>query len=222
MQTTKSWSKMLLVGMSAMVLALSLVFTGCDDPTGGHNGTGNNTGTGTGDSNGTDNNTSTVYEVGDTGSAGGLIFYDKSVVSNGWRYLEAAPSSIELPAPWGAYIKNVSGTGNAIGTGKKNTQLILAYLETISETGKAVHICDGRPYGGYTDWFLPSQGELNLMYINLKQNNLGNFQNDWYWSSTEAGSTHAWGQDFGNGNQSGSVPYGAKDKSYLVRVIRQF
>ena len=31
------------------------------------------------------------YKVGDTGPAGGLIFFDKGALTNGWRYLEAAP-----------------------------------------------------------------------------------------------------------------------------------
>ncbi len=31
------------------------------------------------------------YEIGDTGPAGGIIFYDKGSLSDGWQYLEAAP-----------------------------------------------------------------------------------------------------------------------------------
>jgi len=41
-----------------------------------------------------------VYKVGETGPAGGIIFFDKTSVSNGWRYLEAAPASTELKADW--------------------------------------------------------------------------------------------------------------------------
>ena len=41
-----------------------------------------------------------VYKVGDTGPAGGIIFFDKTSFTNGWRYLEAAPASTELKANW--------------------------------------------------------------------------------------------------------------------------
>ncbi|MCL2243563.1 MAG: penicillin-binding protein activator LpoB [Treponema sp.] len=34
-----------------------------------------------------------TYKIGDTGLAGGIVFYDKGGYSDGWRYLEAAPAS---------------------------------------------------------------------------------------------------------------------------------
>jgi formylglycine-generating enzyme required for sulfatase activity/TolB-like protein len=39
-----------------------------------------------------------VYEVGETGPAGGLVFYDEGSYSQGWRFLEAAPASAEFVA----------------------------------------------------------------------------------------------------------------------------
>jgi len=40
------------------------------------------------------------YKIGDTGPAGGLIFYDKGDNSDGWQYLEAAPANFEFEANW--------------------------------------------------------------------------------------------------------------------------
>jgi hypothetical protein len=35
-----------------------------------------------------------IYKIVDTGPARGLIFYDKGVITNGWRYMEAVPNDI--------------------------------------------------------------------------------------------------------------------------------
>jgi len=40
------------------------------------------------------------YKVGDAGPAGGIVFYDKGDNSDGWQYLEAAPSDFEFEANW--------------------------------------------------------------------------------------------------------------------------
>ena len=38
--------------------------------------------------------------IGATGPAGGLVFYDKGAVSDGWRYLEAAPVDQSTGIQW--------------------------------------------------------------------------------------------------------------------------
>ena len=53
-----------------------------------------------------------VYKVGDTGPAGGIVFYDKGNNSGGWRYLEAAPEDSEK-GNWGS--NSVDGTKADIG-----------------------------------------------------------------------------------------------------------
>jgi hypothetical protein len=38
--------------------------------------------------------------IGTAGPSGGYIFYDKGTFSDGWRFLEAAPSNAEFTASW--------------------------------------------------------------------------------------------------------------------------
>jgi hypothetical protein len=45
------------------------------------------------------------YKVGGTGPAGGIVFYDKTSYSDGWRYLEAAPASTETKASWNTCVQ---------------------------------------------------------------------------------------------------------------------
>jgi len=73
---------------------------------------------------------------------------------------------------------------------------------------------------GYNDWYLPNIEELELMYNTIGQgaDNLGNFKNDFYWSSTEYEfqNNYALGLSFNIG------PTGPADMNFAesVRVIR--
>jgi hypothetical protein len=159
-----------------------------------------------------------VYKVGDIGPAGGRVFYDKGSFSNGWRYLEAAPVDMEFTAQWGAYGTSIDGTQTNIGSGKRNTQLIVEYLGRTGESGRAAQLCDSLNVDGYDDWFLPSKDELNLMYRNLKQKGLGDFSSNWYWSSSQDSTNSSWVQNFSDGSQD----YNPKNNTYSVRCVRAF
>ena len=161
-----------------------------------------------------------AYKVGDTGPAGGFIFYDKGNNSGGWRYLEAAPASAEFTAQWARGRDSVE-TGAEVGAGKTNTQRIRAKLEEIGEITAAAHRCTQLNIGGFSDWFLPSKGELSYMYVNLKEKGLGDFGGSWYWSSTQEG----WPYFFSASARlfrDGSEGEPSKSETYSVRAIRQF
>ena len=182
---------------------------------------------------GMDELTTTVYSIGDTGPAGGLVFYDKGFYSDGWRYLEAASSDIGNFA-FGFYRpdkenNNLIGTSLAVGSGKYNTERLVKYMDidgkaysgSSGEDVKeeyAARKCLDYEYGGYDDWFLPSKDELNLMYENLHRNGLGSFANDAYWSSSESSAIGAWVQYFSSGNQS----YYSRGSVLRVRPVRAF
>ena len=75
---------------------------------------------------------------------------------------------------------------------------------------------------GYGDWYLPSVGELQTMFITIGQGsengNIGSFSNNWYWSSSEYFISTAWSVYFCNGYTYGN----GKDGTDWVRVIRAF
>ena len=159
-----------------------------------------------------------AYKIGDTGPAGGIIFYDKGNNSGGWRYLEAAPNDLPNQLQWAAENISQNNLERAVGRGKPNTQAIMAEAEKKGGGfGWAAQACDAFVLNGFDDWFLPSRDELHYMYGNLHMQGLGDFKNENYWSSTGVGgvSNSAWFEDFSDGRQS-TYYY-----PYRVRPIRQ-
>jgi hypothetical protein len=163
------------------------------------------------------------YKVGERGPAGGWVFYDKGRVTNGWRYLEAAPSETEFTAAWGRRGETVGTTSTGIGAGRRNGETLVNYLNEQGEIGGLAQVCSDLFIGGFDGWFLPSKDELDLMYKNLKAKRIGGFGDGWYWSSSEVDQYGAWTQRFSDGAQQGIWHSGAaKDIAYSVRAIRQF
>ncbi|GHV72254.1 hypothetical protein AGMMS49928_28680 [Spirochaetia bacterium] len=163
-----------------------------------------------------------VYKIGDTGPAGGLVFYDKGNNSGGWRYLEAAPALTEVKAKWQISFYDTGARGVEVGTGKQNTQKIIDASNQIAVIAPAARHCDRLVHGGYDDWYLPSKNELGLMYMNLKVDGLGVFSGNIYWSSSQGvKGLAAWRQNFSDGTQTDIYAY-SNDQEYLVRAIRQF
>ena len=164
----------------------------------------------------------TPYVLRDIGPAGGYIFYDKGSYfgifgSPIWRYLEAAPSDQSASTGWGCYGLSISGAdGTAVGTGEQNTIDIQA--AGCATAGIAADICANLSLGGYSDWFLPSKDELNLMYTNLKVAGVGGFADLYYWSSSELAANYACFQIFYDGYQGN----GNKGDTVRVRAVRSF
>jgi hypothetical protein len=157
-----------------------------------------------------------TYKIGDTGPAGGLVFYDKGSVSDGWRYLEAAPARTETEAVWGP-ATDAAGTETGVGSGRRNTRLIVMTLGT---NESAARLCANLNVNEYKDWFLPSIDELDLMYKNLKRKGLGGFKDGFYWSSSQEDSNYylALTRLFSDGKQY----IGYKDYGNNVRAVRAF
>lgn len=164
------------------------------------------------------------YAIGDTGPAGGVIFYENpNYAADGWRYLEAAPYDQSAGAKWGCFRKAIAGArGTVVGTGKQNTRDMLA---ACPEPGTAADLCANFSLNGIRGWFLPSRDELALMYRNLKASGAVDFRdggvadNFTYWASSQQTADMAAHIDFADfGRQHGDD----KDFPRRVRAIRAF
>ena len=171
-----------------------------------------------------DDGSCVIINIGDT-YQGGIVFY---LDGNGGGIV-SAPTDFDTVYFWGCSGSEILGAdGITIGTGYQNTIDIEAGCTTV---GTAADICANLTLGGYNDWFLPSKDELNEMWKNLADsdgdgtntgpsdpNNLGNFANLVYWSSSETDNDEAWGQIFDLGTQD----YGDKVTTVYVRAVRSF
>ena len=102
------------------------------------------------------------------------------------------------------------------GSGKRNTNKIIAMQGT--STNFAAKLCKDNRAGGFTDWFLPSEAELNILYIN-KIKIGGPSEND-YWSSSETSNPwYASYQSFLTGNGNTMT---LKSLLLKVRAVRYF
>ena len=140
---------------------------------------------------------------------GGIIAYIDSTGQHG--LIAATEDQIEIQ--WYNGTNIVIGTGTAIGTGLTNTNAIIAAHGSGSYAASIARDYNG---GGYTDWFLPSKDELNILYENKTA--IGGFTDYSYWSSTEFDNVNAWKQYFNDGNQ---VFYYKQDAN-IVRAVRAF
>jgi hypothetical protein len=141
------------------------------------------------------------FSLGGAGPGGGKVFYynaegftvegygnpedDGYFTTYTAHYLEAAPvGSGQLAwASSGFLTTNILGTASALGTGRKNTALILA----TDANAPAAKACKVLTTGGKTDWFLPSSDELDLLYNN--RFHVGNLGNANYYCSTQSGAS---------------------------------
>ncbi len=163
---------------------------------------------------------------------GGIVFY---VDETGEHGLVAAMEDLTEGATdpygwgynsyeWGCYGQGVNGAdGTSIGTGYQNTiDIVNQGCSTDNGGITAAQAALDAEINGYSDWYLPSQDELVEMYNTIgngsPEGNIGGFENNWYWSSSEYSNNYAWTVPFGDGYP------GNYDKHYTsrVRVIRAF
>jgi len=70
-------------------------------------------------------------------------------------------------------------SANAVGAGQANTTAMIGAC-----TSGAANSADLYLTATKSDWFLGSEGEMMLMYTNLRQAGVGGFAGGLYWSSS--------------------------------------
>lgn len=121
------------------------------------------------------------------------VFYPSAVTSKRWTYYKDE-----------AYVYNLLGTGTEIGSGKANTNIVMAADDGAYVTNDSNGIATiwyelkrmrDNLYGGMSDWFVPSRYELEALRNATDRS--GNalttlFSNTYIWSSSESSAQHAW------------------------------
>lgn len=113
---------------------------------------------------------------------------------------------------WKTASTTTTGTTSLV-NGAANT---LAMLSAGSHP--AATSCDSYAGGGFTDWYLPSKDEFNLVWTNRAALTAITMQAALYWTSSESGAATAWSQVPTTGSQFGAQ---SKTASYKVRPARR-
>ena len=156
------------------------------------------------------------YKLGDRAPGGGVIFFvDRDDQFPAFDYLEAAPDDVGERVWCDRATRSIAkAQDRAVGRGEANTRAMLA----VCASGAARAAVDYRGPHGKTDWFLPSLGEVMLMYRFAEQSGKVNLDFDYIWSSSESNARTAWYQPF---NYGALYAY-SKDGLLHVRPIRAF
>ncbi len=164
--------------------------------------------------------TSTALAVGQS-YQGGVIAYisvsgDPGYVSGETHGLIATPGDVSASIQWynGSYVTTNATSASA---GNTNTETIVNQQGAGSYAAK---ICYDLSLGGYSDWYLPSKGEMLKLWANKAT--IGGFTATDYWTSTEyapQGQGNAW---YFKTNAGGSPDYGNKANVFAVRAVRAF
>jgi hypothetical protein len=147
---------------------------------------------------------------------GGVIFY---IDGTGQHGLISATTDQAAGVVWGCDNFSIPGISTAFGSGQSNTNLIVSATCSVPLT--AAKVCNDLVLNGYSDWFLPAMGELNLMYDN--RFSIGGFTANWYWSSSEEPYTPVCCAQFHQFNGGTTGGYAGKSNPGMsTRAIRVF
>jgi hypothetical protein len=165
--------------------------------------------------------TGRTIHIGDA-YGGGIVAYiyqsgDPGYVAGETHGLIVSSGDLISAIQWwnGSYV-TTGATGTALGTGRANTDAIIL-AQGATATSYAAGLAKAYTGGGHSDWYLPSKGELNKVYLNQAAIG-GSFDALVYWTSSEASSVSAYSQNLSNGHAAGEVKLDLQG----VRAVRSF
>ncbi len=120
----------------------------------------------------------------------------------------------------GVALATIRGLHRGLFGGKAATAAIVARHDAgvVAKNLYAAGVADDYTTATASDWWLPSQDELQKMQENLNNKGLGGFGFSYYWGSTSWGANFGCVQDFDYGGQS----FTEKTSTYYVRPVRAF
>ena len=154
---------------------------------------------------------------------GGIVGYifkpgDAGYVSGETHGLIITAADIAVHTTWGCVSTAANfSTGSIIGTGWNNT---INMINGCPETNSAARVCDALVLNGYSDWYLPSLQELNVIYLNRALLNANFSHSGYYWCSTHCGGNTAYG--FGIDNGDNGYGCGTTSDPNNIRAVRNF
>lgn len=167
--------------------------------------------------------------IGDT-CEGGIVAY---VDEQGNKLIVSAVDNAE-DIEWGCRGQLLGITSKEYGTGKENTEALVnwhqgweepwftapeevgGYCHEKNDGTVAARVCYELELNEYSDWYLPSIDELDLIYENVHKDYRGDFGTNEYWSSSEYTEGSSWIKTFANGDEYGYQ----KTFNRMVRCVR--
>ncbi len=155
---------------------------------------------------------------------GGIVAYilqagDPGYDANVPHGLIAAPSDQSTSAQWSSYDVLTGATATDIGTGNANTNTIVSVLGAGSYAAK---LCYDLVLNGYSDWYLPSNDELNKLHLN--QTAIGGFATlgAGYWGSSAYENPSVNEYAYFLDSYWGGLYVNYKSSTNYVRAVRAF
>ena len=130
------------------------------------------------------------------------------------QQLQVYPTDYGTRVPWGP--PNDASGATSASDGSTNTQTITGKYDNWYQGNYAAKVCADLNAFGYSDWYLPSRGELQSLY--RSRNEIGGLSNALYWSSTD----DTWGAEAVAVDLNGGFALSRyKNETSFVRCIRR-